>query len=135
MQLIPGFNQILTREGWVEIQDYYNMLKRSPVQSLIIYKGHCIYACPKSFSSTHFHGTLVELLTDTSRIILKPSTKTSTKKVGQFNKGERIEKYFGYQTVEKREEVLWQGNQLNLFYGEPVLLPLKFENDYILLPV
>ena len=75
------------------------------------------------------------MLTDTSRIILKPSTKTQTKKVGQFNTGERIEKFFGYQTIEKREEVLWQGNQLNLFYGEPVLLPLKFENDYILLPI
>jgi len=135
MQLIPGFNQILIREGWVDIKDYYDMLKRSPVQSLIIYKGHCIYACPKSFSSSQYKGTLFEIITDTSRVILKPSTKVSNKKISELNKGERIPKYFGYQTVEKKEPVIWEGSQHLLFYGEDVLLPVKFENDYILIPI
>lgn len=135
MQLIPGFNQVLSRNGWVEIEEYYEMIKRCPVQSLVIYKGHALYACPKSFSTTHYSGVLTELITDTSRVILKPSTKLQTKKVGQVNKGERIGRYFGYQTVEKKEEVLWKGNQFNLFYGEDILLPVKFENDYILIPL
>lgn len=134
MQFIPGFKQVLTREGWVDIEDYYEMIKKSPYEVLMIYKGHCLYSCPKSFSSTYFKGTLIELITDTSRVILKPSTKLVEKKVSQLVSGDRLDRFFSYQTVSKKEEVEWEGNHLNLFFGDNVLLPIKFENDYILIP-
>lgn len=133
MQFIPGFKQVLSREGWIDIEEYYNRLKRSPVQVLVIYKNRCIYSDPVSFSQTEYKGTLIELITDTSRVILKPSTKLD-KKVGQLHKGDRIQKVFSFQTVEKTEPVWWEGNHFTLFFGSPVLLPIKFENDYILIP-
>ena len=135
MNLIPGFKQILTREGWVDLNTYYEMLRRSPVQTLIVYKNKCVYAAPKSFASTYYNGTLIEMTTDSSRVILKPSFKFVGKKVSVLNKGERLPKYFSYQTIERKDEVMWTGEHFNLFYGEPVQLPIKFENDYILINI
>ena len=139
MQLLPGFKQVLSREGWIDLEDYYNLLKKGTYEVLVIYKGHCVYSCPKSFSSTFYSGILTEVITDTSRVILKPSTKLMVesveKKVSSLSPGERMNRYFSYQVANKREEVKWNGNIFSIFFGESVLLPIKFENDYILIPV
>lgn len=135
MNLIPGFKQVLTRGGWVEIQEYYERLKRSCVDILVIYKGHCIYASPKSFASSYYNGSLIELTTNTSRVILKPSFKIEDKKMTLINKGNRLPKFFSYQEVDRTQEVEWDGEQFLLFFGEPVQLPINFENDYILISV
>lgn len=138
MQLLPGFKQVLSREGWVDLEDYYSMIKRSPYEVLIVYNGHCIYSCPKSFSCTYYTGNLIEIITDTSRVIVKPNTNlmvnNNSKKASVVNKGERLNRFFSSQTVDKTELVEWEGNILSLFFGQDVLLPLKFENDYILIP-
>jgi len=135
MNVIPGFKQILTRGGWVDINEYYSMIKRSPVETLVLYKGKCLYVSPKSFASIPYNGTLIKLETDTSHVILKPSFNINQKKVSNLNKGERLPKHFSFQTIEKKEEVTWKGDQYILFYGEPVMLPIKFENDYILVNI
>lgn len=135
MNLIPGFKQVLTRNGWVTIDHYYDMLKRSPVQTLVIYKGKCHYVDPKSFATSKYNGTLVGLTTDTSTVLFKPSFKINDKKMSVLNIGDRLPKMFSYQTVEKKEEYSWEGNQYMLFYGQPVQIPIKFENDYILVNI
>jgi hypothetical protein len=114
------------------------MLKKSPYEILVIYKGHCVYSCPKSFSQTSYSGTLIEIITDTSRVIVKPSTKLlvdfKDQKASTLYEGQRLNRFFSFQTVDKKDHVLWTGNILCLFFGEEVLLPVKFENDYILIP-
>jgi hypothetical protein len=57
MNFIPEFKQVLTRGGWVDIDEYYEMIKRNPVEILIVYSSNCIYACPKSFARTYYQGS------------------------------------------------------------------------------
>lgn len=133
LNFIPQFKQVLTREGWLDIDGYYEAVKKSPIEILVIHNKRCHYAIPKSFSQNFYQGILIELITDTSRVILKPSNKFD-KKVKELRIGDRLDNYFMFQTIEKINKVLWEGNQYSLFFGEPVLLPVKFENDYILLP-
>lgn len=139
MTFLPGFKQVLSREGWVDLETYYELLKKSPYEILVIYKGHCVYSCPKSFSQTTYKGTLMEIITDTSRVIVKPSTKlvvnSKIQKASTLRDGERLNRFFSSQVVDRSEFVNWEGNILSLFFGEDVLLPVKFENDYILIPV
>lgn len=134
INFIPEFKQVLTRDGWVEIGDYYDGIKKSPLEVLVIYKNKCVYVCPKSFNQSFYQGVLIELITDTSRVILKPSNIIEGKKIKEFRTGDRLSSYFMFQTIEKINRVLWEGNQYSLFFGKNVLLPIKFENDYILLP-
>ena len=134
MTFLPGFKQVLSRDGWIDLEDYYEILKNSSQEVLTISKGHCLFSCPKSFSSTPFNGILVEITTDTSRVILKPSVKLLTKEVQELREGDQIERFYSFQTVTKSELVMWEGNQYSLYFGSNVFLPVKFENDYILIP-
>lgn len=77
----------------------------------------------------------MELITDTSRVILKPSTKLIDKKAEDMKVGDRLSGYLTSQTIEKANRVLWKGNQYSLCFGKNVLLPIKFEDDYILIPI
>lgn len=134
MTFLPGFKQVLSRDGWIDLEEYYEILKHTSQEVLTISKGHCLFSCPKSFSSTPFNGILVEITTDTSRVILKPSVKLLNKEVQDIKQGDQIARFFSFQTVIKSELVLWEGDQYSLYFGSPVFLPVKFENDYILIP-
>lgn len=134
MTFLPGFKQVLSRDGWIDLEEYYEILKHTSQEVLTISKGHCLFSCPKSFSSTPFNGILVEITTDTSRVILKPSVKLLNKEVQDMREGDQIDRFYSFQTVKRSELVLWEGDQYSLYFGSPVFLPVKFENDYILIP-
>lgn len=134
MQFIPGFKQVLTRDGWINIEDYYNRLKRAGVQILVLYKGRCIYTDPISFAQTYYKGLMKEITTDTSRVILEPSVKLIEKTTNELVKGDRLERVHLFQVIEKIDSVMWEGNRFCLTFPKPVLIPVKFESDYILIP-
>lgn len=134
MTFLPGFKQVLSRDGWIDLEEYYEILKHTSQEVLTISKGHCVFRCPKSFSSTPFNGTLVEITTDTSRVILKPSVELLSKEVQDIKEGDHIDRFYSFQTVKKSEPITWKGDQYSLYFGSPVFLPVKFENDYILIP-
>lgn len=134
MNFIPEFKQVLSSDGWIDIGQYYRSLKRHSNDILVIKDNRCIFTCPRSFSEMYYNGPMLEFSTDSSRVILKPNSVLD-KELSLYVRGDTFKKYYSHQEVLRKESVLWEGSLFSLYFGTNVLLPIKFENDYILLPI
>lgn len=136
MTFLPGFKQVLTKEmGWINLEDYYKILKKSSESILVVKDGHCQYECPVSFVSTLYNGVLMDIKTSSDRVILKPSTCILNTTAEHLKENDELDKFGKPQIIFNVEKVKWQGQMMCLSFKEHVLLPIKFEHDYILIPI
>jgi hypothetical protein len=137
MNFLPSFNQILTSAGWLSVEDYHQ-LKR-PLRMLVIKNGKPFYRLPKAFDQYAYSGQLLEIESDHSEVILKPSTQVMCKGVKtkgkELNKNCQLDRFHLHQLICKITPVLWEGQMHSFFFGEDCLLPVKYDSDYILIPV
>lgn len=133
---IPEFTELLTSEGWIEI-DKCNF--KQPI--LVIRGKKVLYLKPKIFSSYVYKGELIEIETERCSIYLKPSTVIIVNeiptKVDLVRKGDLLDKYFMYQEVVTTKKIVWEGKVYSIKFEDDTLsfLPIKFEQDYSLLAV
>lgn len=131
----PSFNQVLTNVGWCELKKYN---QKSPVLVFDSKMNHK-YLCPRIYSTHYYDGAVINLDTDHSTIALKPSSlilsNGELKKVKEVIRGDKLNRFYLSQTVEFAEPYQWDGYMCSLFFGENLYLPVKMNNDYILLGV
>lgn len=132
---IPDFMEILTEEGWVQI-DQYNSKNRVLLLNSNYKTG---YLKPKVVSKRDFKGGLLEVTTESMKLYLKPSSKILVNdqliKAKEIRKGDKLNKRYVWNRVERIDSGEWEGRLFSLFFGEDLLLPIKFEFDYCLLSV
>lgn len=132
---IPDFMEILTEEGWVPLNQY-----NSKNRVLLLNSNYRTgYLKPKVVSKRDFKGSLLELTTESMTLYLKPSSKILVNdtlvKAKDIKKGDKLNKRYVWNKVEKIDAGEWEGRLFSLFFGEDLLMPIKFEFDYCLLSV
>lgn len=132
---IPSFMEILTCEGWAEIDKYNNkdtVLILNPDFKIF-------YIRPKEFSNYHYKGELVQIESEVATFYVKPNVQLHTscgiKKAKELIKGDLLSKYYMWNKVSSTTRGEWEGKLYSIFFGEDCLLPVKFEQDYCLIKV
>jgi hypothetical protein len=119
---------------WVTLQEWLNC--QTPL--LVIYKEKCQYKVPKTTSLYKYNGPLLSVTTHTSENIIKPSSTVVCNslqvKAKTLEPGMHLTRVYLSQLIEKIETVSWEGQLVSLFFGENCLLPIKYTDDYILIP-
>lgn len=132
---IPSFMEVLTPDGWLEIQNF------NPKSSVLVISPNfkTAYLKPKEYSNYFYQGVLIEIDADTSLMYVKPSVKVLTndkpKKAKEITKGDLLNRFNMWSRVEHTTPGQWEGKLFSLFFGEELYLPVKFDNDYCLLIV
>lgn len=132
---IPSFIEILTPDGWLEIQDF------NPKASVLVISPNfkTCYLKPKEFSNYNYQGTLMEIETDSCLIYIKPSVKVLTndcpKKAKELIRGDLLNRFNMWSKIDNVTQGQWEGRLFSLFFGEELYLPIKFDNDYCLILV
>ena len=132
---VPGFNQVLTAEGWRELSIYNH---KTPV--LTLDAGMKIqYLVPKVVSKHYYEGRVITLDMGHATAALKPSsnvlTRAGIKKAKDITKEDRLNRYYLSQEVEHVDIYEWEGSMYSLFFGSPLFIPIKLNNDYLLIEV
>lgn len=140
MNFLPEFVQVLTRDGWVDLSEWMNLqgkAKATPV--CLLYQEKLIYQPPTQYSKIYYSGPLLRLETQNSDVIIKGATTILTQrghvKGKELEAGDHLRRYHMSQIIEKIERVTWEGPMYHLFFGEDVLLPVKYDSDYTLIPL
>jgi hypothetical protein len=73
------------------------------------------------------------------KAFMKPSSKVfcndKIMKAKEIHKGDRLNKRYMWNRIEKIDQGEWEGKLWSFFFGEDLLMPIKFEFDYWLLAV
>jgi len=134
---IPEFIEILTEEGWIEIQHFSNkgrVLTLTPEFKIQ-------YLAPIYYSDYKYNGPLLEIETDCFITYTKPSSfiqkEKEIDKCRNLKKGDHLRKYNLYSRIEHVLEYAWEGQLFSLSFKNKdySLLPIRFEKDYCLLVV
>lgn len=132
---IPEFMEVLTQSGWLELTQYK---KRQPL--LVLNKEFKpFYIVPKIISNYNYKGPLLEIHTDSCQLFLKPNSQVlingKSKKAKDINKQDLFSRFHLGHKVDSVSIGEWSGKLHSFFFGEELYLPIRFENDYLLMVV
>lgn len=133
---ITEFTEVLTRDsGWQTIGEVKNR------QHLLIFDDELKldWLMPVVIDHYWFKGIVKKIETDSEILFLKPSTEVMVKEIAtpakEISKGNLLNRKNQWQIVHSIKNEPWEGNMYRLFFGEDLILPIRFGSDYCLIPV
>lgn len=130
------------KDGWV----YASEVKPTDKVMLMNRILTIDYLKPQLLSNEKFTGILKGIETNSENMTLDPQAllmvksvskkeNAISKKVKEIIKGDLITRYDQWQMVHTIKDVPYDGNVYRLFFGETLLMPIRFGNDYCLFTV
>jgi hypothetical protein len=133
---ITEFTEVFTRDsGWQSIGEVKNR------QHLLIFDEELklSWLMPTIIDHYWFKGIIKKIETDSETLFLKPSTEIVVKEKAKVSKdivkGDLITRKSQWQMVHTVKNEPWEGKMYRLFFGEDLVLPIRFGSDYCFLLV
>ena len=133
---ITEFTEVFTRDsGWQSIGEIKNR------QHLLVFDEELkiSWLMPTIIDHYWFKGLVKKIETDSETLFLKPSTEIIVREVAtpakEIKRGDLLTRKNQWQVAHTVTNEGWEGNMYRLFFGEDLVLPIRFGSDYCLLLV
>lgn len=117
---------------------YFDDWNRKQIPIMVLIGNKVKYMLPKNTSFyPDYKGPLVEIQSSSFDYI-KPSTLVRSsgenKKAKDLKPKSSLDRRHGEQIIQKIDTIKWEGNMFSLSFPVDVLLPVRFDSEYILIP-